>query len=1006
MAASSSNDPAPPAAATELYGEPMLLVPIRRTFQLYKGVQMNLVRGGPEFERDITCAAQAGKLRYVAEGANIHAMTHHKPLWTKPHNAVLRGAVLGLVAIDDLLFSFGDDGRCAVFGGRTGEQVTEFTLSLPAGVRYTCGVIPPHFKNKVLIGCSDGAIRLYNFASGKLLFTWAVPPRVGASSSSSSDVSVTCLNASAYRGIVAIGTSDAQAIVYHFEKDVVLATFVHDSSRKDAHVRDDPTAAAKKRHRRSAVADALRPDGADGAATAVTAIAFRGDDEGRTLATGNALGEVAFWDLKEKRLAGAISGTKQVKGFDEMLSAPHKAAVHTLYFIPGKPLMVSAGGDNSMIEFRLDTLDGLALAIRQRCGHTGRCATASFYNNDLLVTAGAEDRAVRVTHIFSDRASWEMSQGKLGRRARDQGVDRDVLRLPPVSQLVCTPSRNYQWASIVTVHDCSAKVCGWRLDTRALENKIEPIKTTAHNCTAVSVSECGNFAVVGYSSGHVARVNLQDKSLLHFYAEKEGRAVAEPDRAHPEGAKISGTFVFQWADLAATCAADGTIRTWRLTTGKMLAKVKLPAPVQCLTGHRTSLLLVAGCSDFKVRVVSLTDGRDTTGNVGIQSTADTAAGASNVASATVSRTLSGHVSPITAVALSPDSLRHLVTSGSDGSLLVWDLAAARCIGQYRLPSPATSLSFHPDALFLCTTHASEPGAFLWTNRLRYGHAPEAIEPVAQLSSCPLMHFPRQEADTDAADGDGDDDEETSRKKQNGIRKAQAAAAVSTALGADAEGGIRTTKHTVEYWDSMSRLDQIRERNEPLLPPKKAAVPFFLPTTSELKTTFIVQPEKPGAEAREQAKKDQDARMAERFGHFTAEASQTEFGKMLAEGDFDGALDWMVTASGALIDLRVKSLLKEHESDDETGVIFAQNERAAGVILRFVAHAIRSRRHFDMVQAFVKLVFQGHGELLANHPALRREIEDVQAAQRDAREHFHRCFARVGCLTATFANAAQ
>ena len=496
-------------------------------------------------------------------------------------------------------------------------------------------------------------------------------------------------------------------------------------------------------------------------------------------------------------------------------------------------------------------------------------------------------------------------------------------------------------------------------------------------------------------------MNLQDKSLLHFYAAKEGKTVAEPDRAHPEAAKISGTFVFQWADLAATCAADGVVRTWRLSTGEMLTKLKLPSPVQCLTGHRTSLLLVAGCSDFKVRVISLTDGRDSTGNAGI--TADAAAGTSHKASASISRTLSGHASPITAVALSPDSLRHLVTSGSDGSLMTWDVASAQCIGQYRLPSPATSLSFHPEALFLCTTHASEPGAFLWTNRLRYGHAPEAVVPSKKLGSCPLLHFPRQEADAEAAE---DDDAEASaghKQQRSGIRKA-AVTAVSTSNGADAAGILRTTKHSVDYWEAMSRLDQIRERNEPLLPPKKAAVPFFLPTTSELKTTFIVQPDKSGAEAREDAKKDQEVRMAERFGHFAAEASQTEFGKMLAEDDFDGALDWMATATAALIDLRVKSLLKDNETDDETGSIFQQNDRAAAVVLKFVAHALRSLRHFDMVQAFVKLVFQGHGELLANHPSLVPLLEEVQAAQRAAREHYAKCFGRVGCLTATFANA--
>ena len=723
------------AAPTELYGQPMLMVPIRRTFQLYKGEKLALVRGGPEYECDISCVAQAGKLRYVAEGPRLHALSHHKPMWSKPHNAVLKGAVLGLVAIDDLLFSFGDDGKCVVWGGRSGEEVTGFTLALPPGVRYTCAAIPPHFKNKLLVGCSDGVLRLYNFATGKLIFSWTVP--AAARSGPDAEIpTITCLTTSAYRGLIAVGTSDARAVVYHFEEDVVIAAFTHDSSRRDAgatgrRAADDDDdeeggalSLAAKRHRgtgvRSAAVDRLRPSAAgDATLPAITALAFRADDEGRTLVTGNALGEIAFWDLQDKVLAGAVSGTKQVKGFDELLSNPHRDAVHTLFFVPNRPLLVSCGADNAMVEYRLDTVDGLALAIRDRRGHTGRCTAVQFYNSDLIVTAG-EDRAVRVTHIFSDRAAWEMSQGKLGRRAREQGVDRDALRLPPATQLVCTPARNYQWASVVSVHDCSAKVCGWRLDTRALSNKIEPIRTTSHNCTAIAVSDCGNFAVVGYSSGHVARVNLQDQSLLHFYAKTNRRAAGssnsgakkggaaqreDADRAHPEGARVTGVFVFQWADLVATCAADGTIRTWRLTTAEQLATLKLESPVHCLAGHSPSLLLCAGCADYKVRVVALSDGRGgesalTTirpANAPGASAGATNAGAATKATATVVRTLEGHRAAITAVALSPESLRHLVTAADDGSLMAWDLAAAQCIAQYRLPSPATSVAFHPDS---------------------------------------------------------------------------------------------------------------------------------------------------------------------------------------------------------------------------------------------------------------------------------------------------------------------
>lgn len=55
------------------------------------------------------------------------------------------------------------------------------------------------------------------------------------------------------------------------------------------------------------------------------------------------------------------------------------------------------------------------------------------------------------------------------------------------------------------------------MDSRQMSFKLSGIKTSSHVARAIAMSECGNFALVGYSSGNVTRVNLQNKSLRQLF---------------------------------------------------------------------------------------------------------------------------------------------------------------------------------------------------------------------------------------------------------------------------------------------------------------------------------------------------------------------------------------------------------------------------------------------------------------------------------------------------------
>lgn len=78
----------------------------------------------------------------------------------------------------------------------------------------TSMVHPPTYLNKVLIGCADGTLHLWNVASGARLYVfrgWQAP--------------VTCLAASPALDVVGVGLANGAAVVLNVRHDEVVMRF-------------------------------------------------------------------------------------------------------------------------------------------------------------------------------------------------------------------------------------------------------------------------------------------------------------------------------------------------------------------------------------------------------------------------------------------------------------------------------------------------------------------------------------------------------------------------------------------------------------------------------------------------------------------------------------------------------------------------------------------------------------------------------------------------------------
>ncbi|CCW69209.1 unnamed protein product [Phytomonas sp. Hart1] len=787
-----------PISCTMLYGTPVLMVATGRTFNLFKGKELVMIRGGPILQEPLRAVAQCGKYYFAAEGPRVHAWAHHKLLWTTLHQELTCPSVVHLLAQDDLLFCLGDDKRIAVRAIKTGSLIQE--ISVGDNEDATIMALLMGYTNKLLVATAQGSLHIYNYKTA--MRVWCTRAEA---SHHGTHAPILCLACSSHKDIIAYGTSDGKVIVFNVGTGETITTFRHKQG-------------------------------------AITALAFRVDKD-YLLMAGSSLGEIIIWDLGNRCMDGALTRSKQVRSDIEVLETPHLAAVHSLIVFPKSEDMmfvVTGGADNAIMEFRFDSVDGLGLLVRERRGHMGGCTTAAFYNKDLLITAG-HDRSVRVTHLFSDRASWELSQGKLGKRGQERHVGREALKMTPAISIASCSVRNYQWASAVTLHQDSAQMCGWRMDTRALEFKLSGIKTVAHTARVVTMSNCGSFAVVGYSSGNAVVINIQNRSLRQLFD-----PAIDGNRSHANSVECievacSNTIII-------TAGLDGFFKLWSLANGELKQSVSTGKAMTKSCIHQDSSLFIVA-QHYTISVYHCNP----------EFVLDQAALHIPV------RELVGHRNPITAMVLAPDSFRYVVSASGDAVLLVWDLAAAACVGQYRLSSPAISISFHPDALFLSTTHVGECGTFLWVNNLRYGYVPEVIlnPSERELHELPWMHFPITRDPNEHYLHDGYDELTHSKKVEENQHKINEMASswartklydVSTdvaliqrqanhkvweTLDHIQTKGLRLSGVPRRLWYNITMLDQIKEKNNPLIPPKKKDVPFFLPTVQELRPTFIL-----------------------------------------------------------------------------------------------------------------------------------------------------------------------
>lgn len=505
--------------------------------------------------------------------------------------------------------------------------------------------------------------------------------------------------------------------------------------------------------------------------------------------------------------------------------------------------------------------------------------------------------------------------------------------MPPITQFTSETTREKHWDSIVALHSGLVMATTWSFDKRKMgELKLLPEKFKEKNrkdfrsvASTLNMTHCGNFVVLGYSSGDVERFNIQSGIHRATYGSP----------AH--SSEVRGLWSDNLNQIVISGGVDNLVKFWNFkgNTKTHIGMIKMPESILMFRGHRESSMLCVALEDFSIYVIDY----DTKNIV---------------------RKFIGHTAAITDACFSPDS-RWLITSSMDCTIRTWDIPSSYLIDQFKMSQPCISITMSPTGDFLATAHVDFLGVYLWANKSLYEHIslravnPDSEAPTMELPN--MFHFEHKNdvvALMDAVKIEEDSDEEGELIKTDYKSPKQI------------DDDLITMSTLAEAkWQNLLSLDLIKKRNKPKEAPKKLKqAPFFLPTVAGLDIQFDVN----GV-----AINEDDSKLI----RTTNLETLTTFGIILKKSTEDGvytnAINHIISLNPSMIDYEIRSL-----SPLGGGSI--------GLMVKFLEMIVamfNTNESFELAQSYLALFLKVHEEIISENKGLIVCLDIVEKAQNES-----------------------
>lgn len=773
---------------------------VGKSFHTYNCSKLGIVSISDSHPEDISVLAVDRDLTFTACRNILRAFARGKQVMHtyEGHNA----DVHLLLPFGNHLISVDVDSCVIIWDIRSEGQYSEISFN-NGSFQITTVTHPSTYLNKILFGSKQGTLELWNIRKNVMIYRF-----------SGWDQPVTVVEQAPAVDVVAIGLANGQILIHNLKFDETIAKFLQDWGP-------------------------------------VTTVSFRTDGH-PVMATGSAQGHIALWDLEEKKLQSQMRDA-------------HMTSVSGMQCLPSEPLMVTSSADNTLKVWIFDLPDGGGRLLRERSGHSAPSNKIRHYGTDgqNILTAG-QDSTMRSFSTVHEKHNKSLGRGSYNKQlTKKKTLKYDQHKMPYIVDFVAEPTRQSDWDNILACHRGERLVTTWSFirstmgqhkfdHERFTDSPAEHMHTVAK---CVEITSCGNFGLIGYSSGHIDVYNMQ--SGIH-------RGSFGDPKAH--SSCVQGVAVDGLNQLAITAGREGDLKFWKFKSKQLIDTVTLDTSVDKILLHRESSMLAVSQDDFNVFIV-------------------------DVDTRKIVRKFYGHDNRITDMTFSTDA-RWLITASMDCSVRIWDLPTGRLVDCFLVDSAVTSLSMSPTYDFLATCHLDDVGIYLWANKTLFSHVPLTALPsnyVPQLIDMPL---------TKKRVSDDNIEVEESEEETEFVRaEFKSAEQISDEL-------VTLSLLPNSRWQNLLSLDVIKQRNKPKEPPKAPkAAPFFLPTVAGIEPKFDVEGEK---DNKEKASKVEigDLLPLCTLGKLLKEESEN------STSTYEKSINFLKSLGPSAVDLEIRSLAPE------------------------------------------------------------------------------------------------
>ncbi|XP_077146374.1 WD repeat-containing protein 36 [Ranitomeya variabilis] len=705
-----------------------LVTAVGKTFHTYNVNKLGQVAASNALPENISCLAADRMLVFASHGNLLKAFARNKEVvhTYKGHDAEIHL----VLPFGDHVISVDTNNTVIIWDVQSQEEYLQLNFD-KSSFAISAIMHPSTYLNKILLGCQQGSLQLWNVKSNKLLFTFP-----------GWQTGVTVLQQAPAVDVVAIGLTSGKIVLHNIKFDETLMTFQQDWGP-------------------------------------ITSISFRTDGH-PILAAGSPIGHIGLWDLEEKKL------------MSQMREA-HSTSIAGLTYVHGEPLLISNGADNAIRVWIFDGPGGQGRLLRFRVGHSAPPTFIRHHGKDgKQVLSAGQDGTIQSFSTVHDRYSKSLGHGSVNKaKAKKVGLRCKSLRLPPVVSFASETARQNDWDGIIACHQRKLSCTTWNyVRTTMGAHKLQPpnlinVETKDIHATAVEITSCGNFVVIGLSAGNVDVYNIQ--SAIH-------RGCYGKEKAH-DGA-VRGVVVDGLNQMTITVGSDKLIKFWKFKSKQLMHTIDLMVSPTSILLHRESGMLAVALDDFSIN-------------------------AFDIETCKLVRRFPGHNGKINDMTFSPDG-RWLMTASMDCTVKVWDFPSGCLIDCFLLDSPIVSLTMSPTGDYLATAHVDDLAIYLWANKTLFS--------LVSLRPLPTNYEPMVVMLPGAAD-DTEEDIVEVEDATDDVMEYESPEQLGEKL-------VTLSLLPESRWKNLLNLDVIKRRNKPKEPPKlPKSAPFFIPTLPGLVPRF-------------------------------------------------------------------------------------------------------------------------------------------------------------------------